>query len=102
MKEKKTVATGDFVATDNTAKATENKKSNDKAKKKNKKPNIFKRFSAKCKDVISELKKVSWPTFGKVVKQTGVVLAVVIVFLVVITAFDTGLAELLGLLNKAK
>ncbi len=102
MKEKKTVATGDFVAMDNTAKATENKKSNDKAKKKNKKPNIFKRFSTKCKDVISELKKVSWPTFGKVVKQTGVVLAVVIVFLVVITAFDTGLAELLGLLNKAK
>ena len=102
MKEKKTVATGDFVATETPVKATENKKSNDKAKKKNKKPNIFKRFAAKCKDVISELKKVSCPTFGKVVKQTGVVLAVVIVFLVVITAFDTGLAELLGLLNKAK
>ena len=102
MKEKKTVVTGDFVATEKPAKVTENKKLNDKAKKKNKKPNIFKRFAAKCKDVVSELKKVSWPTFGKVVKQTGVVLAVVLVFLIVITAFDTGLAELLGLLNKAK
>ena len=98
MKEKKT-ATGDFVSM-NTEKAVETKKANDKAKKKNKRPNIFKRFGAKCKDVISELKKVSWPTFGKVVKQTGVVLAVVLVFLVVITAFDTGLAELLGLINK--
>ena len=72
---------------------------NKSAKKvqKNKKPNIFKRMGAKLKDVFSELKKVSWPTFGKVVKQTGVVIAVVVVFLVVIFAFDFGLMELLRL-----
>ncbi|MCQ2387461.1 MAG: preprotein translocase subunit SecE, partial [Clostridia bacterium] len=46
---------------------------------------------------VSELKKVSWPSFGKVVKQTGVVLVVVLAFLVVITAFDFGLLKLLGL-----
>lgn len=33
------------------------------------------------KEVFSELKKVTWPTFPKVIKNTGVVLAVVLVFL---------------------
>lgn len=70
-----------------------------KPKKKEKKPNIFKRMGAKIKDVFSELKKVSWPTFPKIVKQTGVVLVVVIAFLVVITAFDFGLMQLLNLVS---
>ena len=70
---------------------------NKSAKKvqKTKKPNIFKRIGAKFKDVFSELKKVSWPSFSKVVKQTGIVLAVVAIFLVVITAFDFGLLQFL-------
>ncbi len=71
-----------------------------KEKKKNGKPNFFKRVGAKIKDVFSELKKVSWPTFGKVVKKTCVVLVVVLIFLVVITAFDFGLTELVKLLGK--
>ena len=37
----------------------------------------------KTKETVSELKKVTWPDFAKVVKQTGVVLGVVFVFLVV-------------------
>lgn len=68
-----------------------------KTKKKDKKPNFFVRIGLKIKDIFSELKKVSWPTFGKVVKQTGIVLVVVLIFLVVITAFDFGLYELLKL-----
>lgn len=75
---------------------------NEKSKKKDakpKKPNIFKRFGAKCKDVFSELKKVSWPSFPKTVKQTGVVILVVLAFLVVITAFDFGLLQLLRLVK---
>lgn len=68
-----------------------------KTKKKDKKPNFFTRIGLKIKDIFSELKKVSWPTFGKVVKQTGIVLVVVLIFLVVITAFDFGLYELLKL-----
>ncbi len=64
-----------------------------------KKPNIFKRIGAKCKDIFSELKKVNWPTFPKTVKQTGVVILVVLVFLVVITAFDFGLLQLLRLIK---
>ena len=68
-----------------------------KAKKKGGKPGFFKRMGAKIKDVFSELKRVTWPTFPKVVKKTGVVLVVVLAFLVIITAFDTGLLQLLTL-----
>ena len=98
MKKEKAVR-GDFVGK---VDETEQKKAvkAEKAKKdKSKKPNIFVRFGRKCKDVFSELKKVSWPTFGKVVKQTGIVIAVVLAFLVVIGAFDFGLMQLLRLVS---
>ena len=65
-----------------------------------KKPNIFVRMGRKCKEVFSELKKVTWPSFGKVVKSTGVVIAVVLSFLVVLTAVKFGLNELLGLITS--
>lgn len=71
-----------------------------KPAKKDKKPGFFKRLGSKMKDIFSELKKVSWPTFTKVVKQTGVVIVVVLAFLVVITAFDFGLLQLLKLIVK--
>lgn len=93
MKNKK--VEGDFVATENTQK----QKEVNKTKKKDGKPGFFKRMGGKIKDVFSELKKVVWPSFGKVVKQTGVVLVVVILFLVVITAFDYGLLNLLKLIS---
>ena len=69
------------------------------AQTKTKKPNLFKRLGRFLKQSWSELKKVSWPTFGKVVKQTGIVIAVVLVFLVVIALFDLGLSGLLTLLT---
>ncbi len=94
MENKKT-AKGDFVATSETAK----KQKDVKKINKNKKPGIFKRLGAKIKDVFSELKKVNWPTFPKIVKQTGVVLVVVLIFLVVISAFDFGLLQLLKLVS---
>ncbi|MEG1519736.1 MAG: preprotein translocase subunit SecE [Clostridia bacterium] len=58
-----------------------------------------KSFGRKIKEIFSELKKVSWPTFSKVVKQTGVVLVVVVCFLVIIGVADVGLSALLGLLG---
>lgn len=76
-------------------------KNDKKVKQKNKKPGFFKRIGLKLKDVFSELKKVSWPTFMKVVKQTGVVLVVVLIFLIVITGFDFGLLQLLRLVSPA-
>ena len=93
MKKDKNEIKGDFVGVSNTTQQKEVKKT----KKKNDKPNFFKRIGMKTKDVFSELKKVSWPTFSKVVKKTGIVLVVVLIFLIVITAFDYGLLQLLQL-----
>ncbi|MBE7086730.1 MAG: preprotein translocase subunit SecE [Clostridiales bacterium] len=70
-----------------------------KKAKKDKKPGFFAKLGGKIKDIFSELKKVSWPSFAKVVKQTGIVLVVVLIFLIVITAFDFGLLELLKLVS---
>lgn len=55
-------------------------------------------FGSKIKEIFSELKKVTWPSFHKTMRQTGVVILVVLFFLVVITAADIGLAALLNLL----
>lgn len=71
-----------------------------KAKSAEKKPNIFVRMGRKLKEVFSELKKVTWPTFGKVVKATGVVLVVVVIFLVIFGAINYGLGELLKLITS--
>ena len=40
------------------------------------------------KETFSELKKVTWPSFSTVLKQTGIVLGVVLVFLLVLMGFD--------------
>lgn len=71
-----------------------------KAKSAEKKPNIFVRMGRKLKEVFSELKKVTWPTFGKVVKATGVVLVVVVIFLVIFGVINYGLGELLKLITS--
>lgn len=72
------------------AKLEKSKKEKNK-KIKSKKPREHK--VGKVKETVSELKKVSWPSFGKVVKQTLVVLGMVIFFTVVLFAID----QLLGL-----
>lgn len=66
-----------------------------------KKPNIFVRMGGWLKRSWSEFKKVSWPTFPEVVKNTGVVLVVVMVFTIIVTLIDLGLSGLLGLLLGA-
>ena len=91
MKEKK-------VKTDETA-LKEQQPKKDK-KEGAKKPNFFKRMGRKIKEIFLELKKVTWPSFGKVVKQTGVVLAVCLVFLVVFSAIDLGLGQLMKMLTN--
>lgn len=96
MKKDKLQAEKGFITSADKPKEKDVKKSNPK---KDKKPNFFSRLGTKIKDVFSELKKVSWPTFPKVVKQTGIVLLVVLAFLIVITAFDYGLYNLLILVS---
>lgn len=68
-------------------------KSDNKEKK-----SLGKRF----KETFSELKRVTWPSFPKVIKATCVVLVVVITFTVVATAINYGLQELLGLITGIK
>ena len=43
---------------------------------------------SKIKGAFSELKKVTWPGFGKIMKQMAVVLTVTLMFLVVIMGID--------------
>lgn len=62
---------------------------------------FFKRIGRAFKEMGSELKKVSWPTFGKALTSTGIVLAVVAIFLLVLTGMDfllgLGFKSLIGL-----
>ena len=66
-----------------------------------KKPNIFVRMGKRLKETFSELKRVTWPTFPKVVRGTCVVLVVVLAFLVVVTGINYGLNALLKLITGA-
>lgn len=70
------------------------------AKKKSDKPSIFKRIGASFKAMGSELKKVTWPSWKTTSKATGVVLAVVFTFLIVVYGFDFLFGTLLQLLIK--
>ena len=88
----------DFLATTEVEKAKEAKKVS-KKKSGEKKPNIFKRIGTRLKDTFSELKKVTWNPLPKVIKQTGIVIVVVLIFLVIITAFDFGLLQLMNLIR---
>ena len=65
------------------------------AQAKAKKPNLFKRLGAFFVKSWSELKKVSWPGFKTVLKNTGIVLLVVLFFAVIIFVADVILSNLL-------
>lgn len=73
------------------AKASKEQAKAKKAKKKEKKTNTLVK---KVKETGSELKKVTWPSFSTVVKNTGIVLGFVVISLVVLFGIET----LLGLL----
>ena len=78
------------VETKNSKKA---KKIKTKAKNDKPKRNRF-------KEIISELKKVNWPSFGKACKQTGSVLVVVGVFMLAVLGIDSLVAWILSLITK--
>lgn len=65
------------------------------AQQKTKKPGLFKRLGKFFAKSWSELKKVTWPTFKKVVSNTLIVLAVVAFFSLVVFGFDTGFMYLI-------
>lgn len=63
-------------------------------KKKRKSPARF------FKDVYSELKKVTWPTFKELVKYTGAVIAFILVIAVIVGLMDAGFKGLFELVLK--
>ena len=75
-----------------TKEPAQNKKTANKAevkgKKKAKKEKKENKLVRRLKETGSELKKVSWPTFKQTLKKTGVVLAVVLFFGLVLFTFD--------------
>ena len=86
------------------SKVEEKEKSKNKDKKVDKKGKKEKvkekgKLARKARETTSELKKVTWPTFKDVVKRTGVVLAVVIIFAVILFGIDSLFGFLFGLLT---
>ena len=79
------------VKEEKTAKTSKQTKTQKKAK-----PEKQKR--SRVKETVSELKKVSWPSFGKACKQTGTVLAVVAVFMLVVFGIDSLLTWIINLI----
>ena len=57
-------------------------------------------YMAKIKDVFSELKKVTWPSFGTVLKNLGSVLAFVVIMLALVLVIDFGLQQGLKLIRS--
>ena len=55
-----------------------------------KKVGIFKRIGAYFRNLKSEMKKVTWPTFKQVRNNTGIVLGAVIAIGVLIALLDLG------------
>ena len=52
---------------------------------------------SRVKETVSELKKVSWPSFAKTMKQTGMVISVVVIFMLLVIGMDQLLIWLLSL-----
>ena len=69
------------------------------ADKKEKKPNFFVRVFKRCgkffKDVVGEMKKVSWTPKSELAKNTRLVLATVVIIGVTIAIFDFCSSKLL-------
>lgn len=74
-------------------------KSNDASKKKKAgKDSAPKR--SRVKETLGELKKVTWPSFGKAMKQTGMVLSIVLVFGVLVLGLDLLISYVITLLSS--
>ncbi len=90
------MAKAKLLGNDRKEKLEQQKKAAKKAnKKKRKSPaRVF-------KDIISELKKVTWPTAKDLIKYAGAVIAFILVVAVLVYLIDLGLSSLFDLvLNK--
>lgn len=80
------------------AKANEQAKASKQSKQNKKKAKNDKPKRNRVKETISELKKVSWPSFKQTCKQTGTVLVVVAVFMLVVLGIDSLLTWIISLI----
>ncbi len=88
--------------------ATKTMKKVEKAKQNNNKPkkkkkgsgNIFSSIGRYCKDVGTELKRVTWPTRKQLLSATGAVIAFTAVMAIFVGLLDLGLMNLLKLLYR--
>ena len=76
-----------------------------KVKEKKEKEKVTKKANrepkkSRVKETFGELKKVTWPSFGKTMKQTGMVLSVVLVFGLLVLGIDSLISLILKLINK--
>lgn len=85
------------VVSENKKQDKKTKDVKDKKKEKKKKEKGLK-LVKKTKETVSELKKVTWPTFGEVVKKTSIVIAFVVIFGLFLFGINTLLGWLIGLL----
>ena len=87
------IVPADKAAEDKAGKAEKDPKS---AKKKG--PGLGTRMAKYFRDTKGEFKKVVWPTFPTVLRNTGVVLALCVVLGVIICLVDFGLGALVDLM----
>ena len=92
------IATGDKTKTKEKDKSKDKDKK-DKNKKKKKEKKERRGFGRRVKETASELKKVTWPTFGEVCKKTGIVIAFVLIFGLFLYGVNYLLGGLVNLLN---
>lgn len=85
---------------DSSAKKADEKTTEQKAKKPNLFVRMFKGITGFFKTFKSESKKVSWPDSKVVLKNTGIVLVMVLVIGVIIFGIDTGLTEIIMWVKK--
>ncbi|MDD5017297.1 MAG: preprotein translocase subunit SecE [Eubacteriales bacterium] len=84
-----------LLGNDRKEKLEQQKKAAKKAnKKKRKSPARF------FRDIISELKKVTWPTAKDLAKYTGAVIAFILIMAVIVGLMDAGLNSLFELVLK--
>ena len=78
------------------AKAEKTEKDTKSAKKKG--PGLGTKIAKFFRDTKGEFKKIVWPTFPTVVRNTGVTLAMCVVLGLFIVLFDSGLGALINLM----
>ena len=81
-----------LLGNDRKEKLEQQKKAAKKANKKKRKSPI--RY---FRDIISELKKVTWPTAKDLMKYTGAVIAFILIMAVIVGLMDAGLKSLFNL-----